>query len=169
MEREQIDNILNELVKGGASIALMMALWKNRMANPELNLHITPEDIKGLVDCTEFHKITPALRIFRPGGQPAVEPRAAIGKHPATSGMPAVPYKDYVIVQLGAEGTTDAFKPIENNENDFNESERMNKIRRLKESVPQLASVVRGGVARGQFSESEITELCEAATLLARA
>jgi hypothetical protein len=169
MEREQIDNALNDLVKGGTEPALILALWQQRMVNPELNFKITPKDIKGLYDCTEYLKITPAVRIFRPGGLPAVEARPAVGRHPATAGRPAIPYADYVMVQLVAHGTTDAFKPVENNEADFDASEKMNKVRRLKETVPQLASIVRSGVARGQYSESEITELCEAATMLARA
>ena len=166
---EASNNALNELVKGGADPALQLVIWKARMKNPELAMVIKPEDIKGYYDCTEYLKVKPALRIFRPGGLPAIPPSAALGNRSATAGRPEIPFADYVVVQLVNDGTTDAFKPIENNQQDFDLQEKMNRIRAIRESIPELASIVKAGVARGQFSESEIADLCDAAITLARA
>lgn len=163
------DSPLDRLVVAGADRALQLMLWQGRFANPEMAVQITPADIKGLDDCADYLKITPAVRIWRPGGLPAIPPSPAMGKRQATSGREAIPFKDYVVVQMVEAGTENAFKPIENNERDFDRSQSAAGIRALREQIPALVGAVRSAVASGTFSESEILELCEAASKLAKA
>lgn len=158
-----MENSFDSLVSAGASRALQLLLWKNRFDNPELSAQITAPDIKGLDDCADYLKITPDVRIWRPGGLPAI---AATSKTP---GRAFIPYKDYVMVQMVEKGTENSFKPVENNETDFDRSQAAAAVRALREQIPVLAAAVKSAVAGGTFSESEIIELCEAATKLARA
>ena len=55
-EATQSDNPLDRLVASDPKRAIAMLLWKNRHANPELNVQITEQDIKGFDDCVEDRK-----------------------------------------------------------------------------------------------------------------
>lgn len=174
-ESTQSDNPLDRLVASDAKRAIAMLLWKNRHANPELNVQITEQDIKGFDDCVEYLDVDPEVRIFRPAGRPAEPPREALPPTKANpNGVPAFPGRagdpprNFVLVGLYVAGTTDSFKPIENNEADKDKADRAEALRRAKESANFIANQVRNDALAGTFSASSVVDVCDALLLLAK-
>lgn len=162
-------DVLDALVAAGPDRVAQLLLWKQRIQNPELAVTITPEDITGFAQCTQYLDIKPALLIWRrPGveakpGIPATANRRAV---PPTPGMPPAPF---VTVRLVVQGTHDGFKPIENNESDYDASQAANKVRQLRQDIPQLAGAVRAMIASGDYSTSVLNDFVDGAVALAKA
>ncbi len=158
---------LDALVQSGPQRALQLALWKIRHEYPE-GLKIVPEDIAKMAACTEHLKVQPRARVWRRiaipphDGVPAIGNRRAI---PPFAGMPAAPF---VMIQLVDDLTTDAFRLMENNEEDNAMRIAKEKRDQAKVAMPGLISAVRNALARGETSDSLINELCEAAAALAK-
>lgn len=160
---------LDALVDAGPYRAAQLLLWKQRIQNPELSVQITAEDIKGFADCTKYLDIKPALLIWR---RPGVEPQPgmpATGKRRAVAPTPGMPPAPFVTVRLVVQGTHDGFRPIENNETDYDAAAMAVKIRQLRQDIPQLANAVRGMIASGDYSTALLNEFVEGAVTLARA
>lgn len=160
---------LDALVAAGPERVAQLLLWKDRIRNPELGVQITAEDIKGFAECTQYLDIKPALLIWRrpaveaQPGQPATARRRGVAPTPA---MPAAPF---VTVRLVVQGTHDGFKPIENNERDYDAAAQAEKVRRLKQDLQEWAPSVRAMIASGDFSTAALTDFVEGAVALARA
>lgn len=158
---------LDALVQSGPQRALQLALWKIRHEYPE-GLKIVPEDIAKMAACTEHLKVQPRARVWRRiaipphDGVPAIGNRRAI---PPFAGMPAAPF---VMIQLVDDLTTDAFRLMENNEEDNAMRIAKEKRDQAKVAMPGLISAVRNALARGETSDSLINELCEASAALAK-
>lgn len=158
---------LDKFAEGPLEPVLAMLLWKGRMQNPELTVTVTQRDIEGLEACAGYLKISPKAVVYRAPGTPAVEAVPAMRGHPARPARPAGPPRDFVVVQL-VDQNGDVFKPIENNEGDFDRSQTQDKVRRIREQAPQMAGMVRGMMQSGTFSNSELGDLCDAFEFLAK-
>lgn len=161
---------LDTLVGAGPLRAIALMLWKARYRNPEFAVQITPADLQAFEDCINYLKVDPKVLIRRPPGQPAI-PALPPSKrfpegYPARAGEPPRPY---VLVSMVDAKSGDAFKPIENSEEGAKMRDREDVLRRLRERAPLLAQSVASNAAQNVFSNSEITELCNAAIELARA
>lgn len=163
------DDPLDALVQAGADRVAQLLLWKDRIRNPELAVQITEEDIRGFAQCTQYLDIKPALLIWR---RPAVEAKpgqAATTNRRAVAPTPGMPPAPFVTVRLVVQGTHDGFKPIENNESDYDASQAANKVRQLRQDIPQLAGAVRAMIASGDYSTSVLNDFVDGAVALAKA
>ena len=160
---------LDALAAAGADRVAQLMLWKQRIQNPEMSVQITAEDIKGLAECTKYLDIKPALLIWRrpaieaQPGQPATARRRAVTPTPAT---PAAPF---VTVRLVVQGTHDSFKPIENNEKDYDATVAAEKSRRAKQEILNTANGIRAMIMSPDFSTAAVNEFIDAAVALAAA
>ena len=131
-------------------LALGIILWKQRIANPELTVEITPDDLASLRACAEYLSVKPAVRIYRP---------VQLATNTLRPGF---------YVQLVDEATGSTFKPIESDEKEFDRSQAAAKWRATKESIPDLVRTVKASMARGETSDYVLNELCDAAMLIAQ-
>ncbi|CAB4223231.1 hypothetical protein UFOVP1670_5 [uncultured Caudovirales phage] len=163
-------DLLAEQGNTNPKIIIAQMLWKARHHYPDLAMTITRDDVAKFRACTDYLEVTPDVRIFRRSAIPAraAQPGVA-GKPDGIPGYAGSPAAEFVTVVLVNKGTEDGFKPIENNEDDAQAGERQEKLRRAKENVPQLATMVNNAAAHGDFSQALVMELCEAAMLLAKA
>lgn len=158
---------LDALTSAGPARGLQMALWMIRHEFPE-GLKVTPQDIAKMAVCTEHLGVQPLARVWRRpavpphDGVPAAGNRRAI---PPFAGMPAAPF---ATIQLVDAASKDAFRLMENNEEDNAIRIATEKRNQAKAAMPGLISAVRSALARGETSDSLINELCEAAAALAR-
>lgn len=151
-------------------IALM--LWVARKRNPDLYVQITEKDIQAFEDCVQYLKVTPEVRIERPQGLPAQASIPASGSRRAVPGREATPPKPYVIVSLlgrDVKGITGPIQPIENNEADFDEQQKLTQVRRWKDRAPDLASRLVNAASRGEFSSNDMEDAAQALVALAGA
>lgn len=144
---------LDALVTGDPKEVIAMLLWRNRLRAPELAMMITDQDVAAFRQCVDYLEVQHEVRIFRPMAGPQI-----------TNQVPA----NYVVACLVEKGTTNAIRPIENNEQDYAAAERAEKIRRVRDSAPQLVGQVRSSAQSGSYSDAEINELCEALLTLAK-
>lgn len=156
---------LDALAQGNPLDVIALMLWKGRHRNPEMAIRIDPQDISAFRDCVQYLKIKPAVSIARPAGRPATPAFTAKNgvSYPA---MPADPPRPFVMVKLVEAGTDDAFKAIENNEQDRQRQEQAEHLVRLRGTLPGLANQVRNQAMAGEFHNSLIIDLAEAALLL---
>lgn len=150
------------------SRALMLMFWKHRNDDQPFTMDITAADIKGFEDCVKYLEVQPQIRVFRPQGQPAHPGAPATESRSAIPPRPAGKPKDYVVIQL-VDQHGDAFVPIENNEADLQKSQEAQRMRRIRESAPQLAAQLVADIQANTTSTSTILEAAEALKLLARA
>lgn len=132
---------------------IALLLWKNRHANPELTVSITEEDLKGYNDCMQYLKVRPSIAVTTRRnyvGIGIVEENTEI-KDPTTG-------------EITSPGN--AIKPIENNEGDAVKAETAGRLRRLKETAPGLAVLIRNQAAAGEFSSDLILQAAEAIQVL---
>lgn len=158
---------LDKFAEGPLADVIAMLFWKARMQNPEMTVTVNESDIKGLADCAEFLEVTPKVMVYRAPGTPAVPEVPATRNSPARPARPAGPPRDFVVVQL-VDQDGNVFKPIENNERDFDKSQVAERLRRIREQAPGMAGMVRGMMQSGTFSNSELGDLCEAFEFLAK-
>lgn len=157
---------LDTLTAAGAPRALQLALWKIRHDYPE-GLQITPQDIAKMAACTEYLKVQPQARVWRRPAQPPHDGVPAAGNRraiPPSAGMPAAPF---VVIQLVDEAGN-AFRLVENNEEDNATRIATEKRNQARTAMPGLVGAVRSALARGETSDGMINELCEAAMAIAR-
>ena len=145
---------LDEFVDQSNNRAMAMLLWKQRLANPEMSVIVTEQDIAGLEACAEYLEAVPAAHVYRPtvpgvGGKPA-------GK------------RDFVVISLVNQKNMDPFRAVENNEKDHKAAQDVARLRGVVDGMAELISRVRGGLARGETSDSELTELCDGAMTMAK-
>lgn len=158
---------LDALAAAGPEEAIKMLLWANRFANPEFAVIVRADDLKGFNDCVQYLGVTPKIVIRRPPGQPAHPGLPPSKRYP--EGVPpreAEPPRPYVQISM-VDQDGNAFKPIENSEENARVRDRANELAAIKARIPILASAIMGGIANKTFSESEIIELCNSANRLA--
>ena len=160
---------LDALVEGDPKDVIALLLWKNRHGNPELCAQITEADIKGFKDCCEYQEIEPEVRIYRPAGRPATEAIPATGTRPAVAARPADPPKPYVLAALMVKGKQDSFRPVENNQEDFDRAKDAEKIRLAVNQAQRHADNVIRCATSGESSLSEMQDAANALLLMARA
>lgn len=166
-----IDSLVADAEAGDLRRALMLIFWKMRFEDPTFTVEIDPKDIKGFDDCTNFlveegtMKKGPEIRVYRPGGIPAVEPIPAKGNRRAVPGRPARPPKELVIVQM-VDADGNGFVPIENNERDYDRQQDTNAKRRSIERARLIADQLAGDLSRNEFSENTVKDAIATLRLL---
>lgn len=145
--------------------AIMLLLWKMRFDNPSFSVEIHPKDLKGFYECVEYLKVQPKIQVLRPGGVPAVEGTPAVGNRRATPPRAAIPPKNYAVIQMVDE-KGDTFVPIENNQVDFDEQARANKVRQAKDQAGSVVTALRNDIGSGQFSTGNINDAIAILTVL---
>lgn len=150
--------------------AAIAILWKLRHQFPELAIQIGRKDLKGLNDCAGYLEVVPTLHIHRREAVPARAAQPPSAEYPkGVPGFAGAPASEYVTIGVVAHGTTDSFKPIENNEEDAQAGENAAALRTAIEQTPGLAQMVSNNAAQGIFSEELVMELAANAMALARA
>jgi hypothetical protein len=159
---------LDVLAKGDPQRVMALMLWKARRHNPDLYVQIDEHDIQGFEDCVKYLKVKPEVRIMRPGGLPSQPPIPATGNRRAVPGREAIPPKPYVMIVLVDE-KGDAIKPVENNEEDFDQAKSAAEVRKARDQAPALAQLLTQQARTGEYSLSDITDAANALLTLARA
>lgn len=157
---------LDALTAGGAQRALQLALWKIRHDYPE-GLKITPEDISKLAACTEHLNVKPYAKVWRRPAVPPTSGRPPMGNKPGVPPSAGLPPAPFVTIQLVNDDGKhmDAFRLMENNEEDNQKRIERERRDQIKAGLPGLIGAVRTSLG----ADSDIlNELCNAATLLAR-
>lgn len=157
---------LDLLAEGPLEHVVMLMLWKQRFANPEMSMHIALSDIRGLGDCVAYLGVEPQLAVYRPQGRPAQEAIPAAQGKRAIPARPAEPPRPFVYVGL-VDKQGNQLKPIENNEEDAERRDRAEDIRRAKEAALRLSGLLLGMCQQGTYSTAEITEAARALQTLA--
>lgn len=120
---------------------IQQLLWHYRHHEPNLCVRITEQDIAALDQCLEYNKQKAGLKYTRSG--------------------PAL----FVVM---VDQQSNAIVPVENNVDDFEKGELTRRKRAVREGIEQLAGRVKNAAAMGEFSMSEVTDLADAALLLAK-
>ena len=149
------------------SRAIMLLYWKNRHQEPQFSINVTAADLKAFEDCVEYLKVKPEIRVFRPQGAPAHPGSPATDTRSAIPPRPAGKPKDYVVIQMVDE-EGNAIVPIENNEQDLQRGQEAQRIKRIRETAPQLAAQLIADLQANTTSSSTVMEAAEALKLLAR-
>lgn len=146
---------------------LAQVLWQIRHEYPNFTLKITQPDIQAFWDSNNYLKVEPKVTVTRPQGRPAVAAVPATATASARPAMDAEPPRDYVIIQL-TDQAGNGIVPVENNEADYEKGQQARKREMAAQQVATLATGVRNAARGGEFSESDIVDLCEAALTLIR-
>ena len=149
---------LDQLATGPAENVVALMLWKARHQYPDLSVQITPKDLKGYQECIGYLKTTAEVRVFRPQGIPAQEAIPAHGNRRAVPGRPAIPPRDFVVVSLVHQGTEDAIRVVENNEEDNERRKAAEHLVNIKGQVPDLASRLERYARSGELVGSDLLE-----------
>lgn len=151
-----------------------MLLWKQRMTNQELTVQVTEHDIRGWQACVEYLGISTQLKIHRPQGRPATPEVPAVPgtrQRPGRSAIPARPAdppRPFVLVQL-LDQDGNAFRPIEDNEEDRRRQEEAERLRRARDHGRELAQQLQRDMAAGVYSNATIGDAAAALMALANA
>lgn len=170
----EMDTLDQALTNWTPEMWAKMVIWKNRMANPELTVTVTEPDIIGWQQCVDFLGITTQLKIHRPQGRPAQDPIPAVqgtATRPGRSavpGRPADPPRPFVLVQL-LDQDGNAFRPIENNEQDRQRQEESDRLRKARDQAQFLARQLQHDMAAGVYSNATIGDAAQALIALANA
>lgn len=149
---------LDALATGPVEDVLAMMLWKVRHQHPDLSMQFTPKDLTGYAQCVEYQKATPEVRVFRPQGIPAQEAIPAQGNRRAVPARPAMPPRDFVVVSLVHQGTEDAIRVVENNEEDNERRKAAEHLASVKAQVPDLAARLERYARSGELVGSDLLE-----------
>lgn len=160
---------LDALAAGDPKDIIALLLWKGRHRNPDMFMQITPTDISGFKACCEYQELVPTVVIERPVGRPAQEAIPASHGRPMTPARPADPPKQFVMVTLCDGQSGNAFRPIENNEEDYDRQKQSVAVRKARDQAPQMADNILRAVRTGEWSLSEMTDAANALLILARA
>lgn len=153
---------LDELAQDPKKVLALM-LWKARHQQPDLYVQLTEQDLDGFEACTSYLKVKPDVMIKRPQGLPAQEAIPSSGSRRAVQGREATPPKPYVVVALVEAGTENSFRPIENNQADYDTAQQVQEMKRAKEMAPMLAGRL---MQQAQTGDSSLSDLMDAANAL---
>jgi hypothetical protein len=173
IEQNPLDKLVEKAKKGDLSDIVKLILWKGRHDNPDFTIQINPADLAGFQDCVTFLQQSEGmeggvkLNIVRPGGVPASEGIAPRGNREGRPPRPAIPPKEYLIVQM-TDAKGNGFKPIENNETDYAEAQKAERKRRAKDQARILAAEMVGQAQRGEYSSSTIMDAAGVLQVLAQ-
>lgn len=159
---------LDALAQGDPKDVIALMLWKNRMREPSMYVQIDEHDIKGLQDCVNYLEVTPHVMISHPEGLPAQEAIPASRGRSAMPARPAQPSKPYVIVTL-VDKDGNMITPVENNERDYDAAQDATRLRKARDQAADLSSRIMQQARTGEFSMSDLQDLCEHHMLLAGA
>ena len=129
-------------------VAALM-FWKLRNQFPEFAMTLDERDIKGFDDSFNYQEQTPQLIV------------EAIRVSPDKPTM--------LVIRIADRKSGDLIRVSENNEADLDIAEAAKKVRRVRESAPNLVNAVRGEFSQGITSQESIMALCDAVMTLARA
>ncbi len=165
---------LDALATGDPLRVIALMLWKNRHREPDMYVQIEERDLEGFNACVDYLKVKPAVLIKRPPeipGQPAIPAQGNRRAVPARPSIPARPYVMVSLVELGKDGrpTENAIRPVENNEDDYDQQRDTAAVRRAKDNAPHLANMLLKAAASGDYSVSDMQDAANALQLLARA
>lgn len=163
---DNLDQFVENCNSEDPMLALMLMFWKIRNQDQPFTMDITAADIKGFEDCIAYLEVKPEIRVFRPQGMPASAGAPATAKRSAIAPHAAGKPKDYVVIQM-VDQNGDAFVPIENNEADLQKSKEAQRVRRIKDTAPQLAAQLISDLQANTTSSSTIMDAAEALKLLA--
>jgi len=153
-EKDALDTFVERANKQPAT-AVMLMLWQNRHANPEMTITITEKDIKGFTDCVEYLDVKPVIRITRPQGLPAQEAIPPMGNRRAVPGRVAQPPKPFAVIQM-TDLDGNAIVPVENNEADQDAGRAMRAKARIRETAPELAKQLLASIGPGATINDEL-------------
>lgn len=156
------------LAEKDPTLAIQMMLWKDRYRNVGMSVEITARDLAQFTKCVNYLEAKPVISIFQPGGAPAQEAQAAVGKRKAVPARAAIPPRDSCVVQLVDEDGN-AITPIEDNEQDQAAGRAAAEVHRARERAAALANEVQNMAAMGDMSTALIEECCRSLRLLAQA
>ena len=141
---------LEKMLRSPSSNALAaLIIWNQRMQNPDMAVQIGLKDCEAMVKCVDYLGVTPSLTLKRPKDKE--------GNH-----------RDYVIVALVDEKTGDSFKAVESEEDRHAEGAKAAAMKIERDSIPNLTATILAGMARGEYSDQLIEELCHAANNLVK-
>lgn len=160
-------DVFVEAATKNPNLAVMAALWANRLRCPDMYVKVTERDLNAFRDSMAYLKVKPAVRIHREPSIPAQAAIPAMANRRAVPARPAVPAKPYLTVQLVEEGTVNGIVPVENNQADFDAREEMAAIRRARDNAPRLAEMLEKAKG-GDFSTSDLSDAAAALLLLAK-
>lgn len=158
-----------EQAKADPRLAVQMLLWKGRFENPEMTVVVSEKDLTGFRESCDYLKVTPDVLIVRPQGRQPTAGAPAQGKRRAVAASSGEPPRPFVVVSLVNRGTTDAIKPIENNEEDAQRRDEATALRKVRDTAVSLASALLSDLQQNQFSSATIREAAQALQVLARA
>lgn len=147
---------------------LALILWQDRKREPDMFRKISENDMKGLADCAAYLKVNAVARIYRPEGQPAQPGVPATRGRRAIPGRPATPPKPYVIVTLVNEKTGDVVRPVENNEDDYEDAQLSADVRKARERASDYANRLMSQAKTGDYSYSDVMDAANALLVLSR-
>jgi hypothetical protein len=117
-------------------------LWHHRFEHPSLSVTVKDRDIAALNQCLEFNKQTATVTIQQRDG--------------------------FAIIVLTDE-KGNAITPVENNQEDYDKARAAKTMARMREEGPGLARAVANRAMAGEFSASEVNDLCQMVITLAGA
>lgn len=165
---------LDELAQGDPRMIIALMLWKNRHREPDLYVQLDQRDIDGFKACVNYLKVKPAVMIRRPEEIPGTPAIPAAGNRRAVPARPSIPARNYVMVALVEQGkdgkpSENAIRPVENNEEDFDQQKDTASIKRAKDNAQDLANRLLKAAASGDYSLSDMQDAASDLVLLARA
>jgi hypothetical protein len=135
---------LTALATGSLRDILCLVLWKNRHNDPEMAVHLTEHDMRGLQDCARHLGVTPDVRIAKSQA------------------------RNLVVVALVDKGTENAIRAVENNEADYAAAQEAKAFRTARESAMRIAAQLQQDAATGNFSTSTFNEAAQCLVALAK-
>ncbi len=130
-----------------------------------MSITITAKDIGAFWDSMNYLKVEPRVIVSRPQGMPEQPAQPATATRSAIPGRPAEGPRDFVVIRL-ADQDGNPVVAVENNEADYERQQMANKRKRAAEQIATMATGVRNAAAVGEFSQSDVMDLAEAALLL---
>lgn len=160
---------LDLFAESGPERVLQLVLWKVRHHLNDMSVLVRPEDLQAFEQSMKYQQIRPAVLIYRPEGHPATQAIPAAGNRRAVPARPAEPPRPYVIVGLVQEGTRNAVRAVENNEQDYARGDLQRKIEVAKRNIPAWKADLMNFAATGSYSSSTLESIADALDLWSRA
>lgn len=160
---------LDELAQGDPNMIIALILWKMRKRNPDMTVLIKQEDLDGFNACVNYLKVTPEVLIKRPPAIPAQPGIPATHNRRAVQAREEIPARPYVVVNLVEAGTTNTIRPIENNQQDYDEQQQRARIMRARDNAPMLAGRLIAQANSGEYSLSDMTDAAQTLQMLSEA
>ena len=110
----------------------------------------------------QYQKVTPFVLIKRPQGVPAQEGTNAAHGRRAVAAREAIPARPYMVVALVDKGTENTIKPVENNQEDYDQARDQDAIRKARDQAQGLADALVNQARTGEFSSSVMEDAAQA-------